>query len=131
MILNVSSYRRRHAPSRCRPSAIAEQRQAVSPPAFPRSVQEPQTRLAPPACRTPPGQYSGTRTLKQWKAAVIEVTSVVLVPFSAISDADAHFCGEAGREAPRIRAAHAGPISDDTPVYRIEFCVADPPRLGA
>jgi hypothetical protein len=62
---------------------------------------------------------------------VIEVTSVELVPFSAISDTDAHFCGEADREALRIRAAHAGPISDDTPVYRIEFCVADPPRSGA
>jgi hypothetical protein len=34
---------------------------AVSAPAFPRSVQEPQTRLAPPTCRTPPGPYSGTR----------------------------------------------------------------------
>src|SRR6266700_2631388 len=34
---------------------------AVSAPAFSRSVQEPQTRLAPPTCRTPPGQYSGTR----------------------------------------------------------------------
>jgi hypothetical protein len=36
-------------------------RRAVSAPAFPRSVQEPQTRLAPPTCRTPPGQYSGAR----------------------------------------------------------------------
>jgi hypothetical protein len=131
MILNVSSYRRRHAPSRCRPSAIAEQRQAVSPPAFPRSVQEPQTRLAPPACRTPPGQYSGTRTLKQWKAAVIEVTSVVLVPFSAISDADAHFAvKQVGRHRVSVRRTQ-GPSATTPPVYRIEFRVADPLRLGA
>ena len=34
---------------------------AVSRRAFPRSLQEPQTRLMPPQCRTPPGQKPGTR----------------------------------------------------------------------
>ena len=34
---------------------------AVSTLAFSRSVQEPQTRLAPPLRRAPPGQYTGTR----------------------------------------------------------------------
>jgi hypothetical protein len=53
--------------------------------------------------------------------AVIEVTSIELVPFSLISNRDARRCGEVDREALRVRAAHAGPISDDTPVYRIEF----------
>ena len=55
--------------------------------------------------------------------ATIEVTSIELVPFSSISVADAHRCGEADREALRTRAAHAGPVHDDTPVYRIEFRV--------
>src|SRR5262249_41576387 len=35
------------------------QRGAVSSRAFPRSTQKPQTRLTPPACRTPPGQEHG------------------------------------------------------------------------
>jgi hypothetical protein len=34
---------------------------AVSASAFPRSIQKPQTGLAPPPCRTPPGQSAGTR----------------------------------------------------------------------
>jgi hypothetical protein len=58
--------------------------------------------------------------------AVIEVTSVELVPFSAITNADVRRCGEPNREALRARAAHAGPITDDTLVYRIEFRVAGP-----
>ncbi|HEY7010799.1 MAG TPA: hypothetical protein VH395_17745 [Jatrophihabitantaceae bacterium] len=53
--------------------------------------------------------------------AVIEVTSMELVPFSVITSADVRRCGEADREALRRRAAHAGPITDDTLVYRIEF----------
>jgi len=31
-------------------------REAVPAPAFPRSVRKPQTGLAPPSCRAPPGQ---------------------------------------------------------------------------
>jgi hypothetical protein len=53
----------------------------------------------------------------------IEVDSVELVPFSAISPTDVRRAGEFDREALRERAAHAGPISDGTLVYRIEFHV--------
>jgi len=51
----------------------------------------------------------------------IEVNSVELMPFSAITSADVRRAGEHDREALRNRAAHAGPISDDTLLYRIEF----------
>jgi hypothetical protein len=54
----------------------------------------------------------------------IEVISIELVPFSSITAADVHHCGESDREALRTRVAHAGPVHDDTPVYRIEFHVA-------
>ncbi len=53
----------------------------------------------------------------------IEVDAVELVPFSAIDAADVRRAGESDREALRARAAHAGPISEDTLVYRIEFHV--------
>jgi len=33
--------------------------QVISSPAFPRSMQKPQTGLTPPLCRTPPGQEHG------------------------------------------------------------------------
>jgi hypothetical protein len=51
----------------------------------------------------------------------IEVESVEIVPFSAITAADVRRAGEAGREALRERAAHSGPISDDTLLFRVEF----------
>jgi hypothetical protein len=55
------------------------------------------------------------------RVATGEVTlSGRLVPFSSIADADAD---ETDRNALRARAAHAGPVQDDTPVYRIEFRV--------
>lgn len=54
---------------------------------------------------------------------VIEIDSIELLPFSAVSADDVHRAGERDREALRARAAHAGPIHDDTPVYRIEFHV--------
>ena len=56
--------------------------------------------------------------------AIIEVDSVELVPFSALTDQDIRRSGEPDREALRQRAAHAGPISDETLVYRIEFHLA-------
>ena len=56
---------------------------------------------------------------------VIEVDTVELVPFSAISEADVRRAGEPDRETLRNRAAHAGPIDDDTLVYRIELHVVD------
>jgi uncharacterized protein YqfB (UPF0267 family) len=54
----------------------------------------------------------------------IEVDSVELVPFSAIEDDDVRRSGETSLESLRRRAAHAGPVADDTLLYRIEFHVA-------
>ncbi len=51
----------------------------------------------------------------------IEVDSIELVPFAAVTRADVRRSGEQDREALRQRAAHAGPIGEDTLVYRIEF----------
>jgi hypothetical protein len=53
----------------------------------------------------------------------IEVDSVELVPFSFIDNTDVHRAGEADLESLRRRAAHAGPIHDETLLYRIEFHV--------
>jgi hypothetical protein len=53
----------------------------------------------------------------------IEVDSVELLPFSAITADDVTCSGEPDRETLRQRAAHAGPIDQDTLVYRIEFHV--------
>ena len=53
----------------------------------------------------------------------IAVDSVELVPFSSVTRADVRRSGEPDRESLRRRAAHAGPIDDDTLVYRIEFHV--------
>jgi len=51
----------------------------------------------------------------------IEVDSIELVPFCLIDEDDVRRAGETDLEALRRRAAHAGPIGDDTLVYRIEF----------
>ena len=59
---------------------------------------------------------------------VIEVDSVELLPFSAVTTTDVRHSGEHDREALRRRAAHAGPINDDTLVYRIEFHVVSQQR---
>jgi hypothetical protein len=53
----------------------------------------------------------------------IEVDAMEMVPFSSVSRADVRRSGEKDRETLRARAAHAGPIADDTLVYRIEFHV--------
>jgi hypothetical protein len=53
----------------------------------------------------------------------IEVDSIELVPFSSVTRADVRRAGERDRESLRRRAAHAGPIDDDTLVYRVEFHV--------
>jgi hypothetical protein len=53
----------------------------------------------------------------------IEVNDIELLPFSAISEGDIRASGEVDRDSLRRRAAHAGPIDDDTPVYRVEFHV--------
>ena len=54
---------------------------------------------------------------------VIEVDALELLPFSAITANDVERSGERDRETLRDRAAHAGPITDDTLVYRVEFHV--------
>ena len=54
---------------------------------------------------------------------VIEVDSIELLPFSAVSDEDIRLAGERDRESLRARAAHSGPITDSTLVYRVEFHV--------
>ncbi|MCB0998091.1 MAG: phosphatase PAP2 family protein [Ilumatobacteraceae bacterium] len=58
--------------------------------------------------------------------AMIEIDDIDLVPFSSIDDDDLALTGEADREALRRRTAHAGPVEDDTLVYRIEFHVVTP-----
>jgi hypothetical protein len=61
--------------------------------------------------------------------AHIEVDSIELLPFAAITTADVLRSGEPDRESLRRRAAHAGPIGDDTLLYRVEFhlTAGDPP----
>ena len=53
--------------------------------------------------------------------AELEVDDIELVPFSSVTAADVRKSGEPYLESLRRRAAHAGPITDDTLVYRIEF----------
>jgi len=61
-----------------------------------------------------------SRPTEPW---VLEFDSVELVPFASITAADVRRSGEPNREALRSRGAHAGPISDDTLLYRVEFHV--------
>jgi hypothetical protein len=55
--------------------------------------------------------------------ARIEIDSIEIVPFSSVTAKDVRLSGEKDRESLRRRAAHSGPIDDDTLVYRIEFHV--------
>ena len=55
--------------------------------------------------------------------AMIEVDAIELVPFGSLTKADVRRAGERDRETMRRRTAHAGPVDDDTLVYRIEFHV--------
>ena len=57
----------------------------------------------------------------------IEVDFIELVPFAAVTAEDVRRAGERDREELRQRAAHAGPIEEDTLVYRIEFHAVGPP----
>jgi hypothetical protein len=61
-------------------------------------------------------------------AVMIEVDEMELLPFSSITDEDLARTGESDLEALRARAAHAGPIHDDTFVYRVEFHVVGQPH---
>jgi hypothetical protein len=54
---------------------------------------------------------------------MIEIDSMELLPFSAVTATDIRDAGERDRDSLRKRAAHAGAIDDDTLVYRIEFHV--------
>ena len=58
-------------------------------------------------------------------SVLIEIDEIELVPFSSITDEDLALTGEPDLESLRRRAAHAGPIHDDTLVYRVEFHVVD------
>jgi phosphodiesterase/alkaline phosphatase D-like protein len=53
----------------------------------------------------------------------IEIDSMEMVPFASVTAADVRRTGELDRETLRKRTAHAGPVDDDTLVYRIEFHV--------
>jgi len=55
----------------------------------------------------------------------IEIDDIELVPFGSVTSTDVRTCGELDREALRARTAHAGPVDDDTLVYRIEFHTVD------
>lgn len=57
--------------------------------------------------------------------ATIEVDSIEVVPFASVSRSDVDRAGETDLESLRRRAAHAGPISADTLVYRVEFHLVD------
>lgn len=56
---------------------------------------------------------------------VIEVDDIDLVPFSSVTEEDLAQTGESDLESLRRRTAHAGPVHDDTLVYRVEFHVVD------
>jgi len=56
-------------------------------------------------------------------AVSIEVDDIDLVPFASITADDLARSGEPDLETLRRRAAHAGPVHDDTLLYRVEFHV--------
>jgi len=56
-------------------------------------------------------------------SVVIEVDAIEMIPFHAVTTRDMKLAGASTKDALRARAAHAGPIDDDTLVYRIEFHV--------
>jgi hypothetical protein len=56
-------------------------------------------------------------------SVMIEVDEIELLPFSSITDQDLAQTGEPDLETLRRRAAHAGPIHDETVLYRVEFHV--------
>ena len=60
-------------------------------------------------------------------SVMIEIDDIELLPFSSITDDDLARTGEPDLETLRRRAAHAGPIHDDTLVYRVEFHVVRQP----
>jgi hypothetical protein len=53
----------------------------------------------------------------------IQVDDIELLPFSSVTDEDLRRTGESDLEALRARTAHAGPVHDETLVYRVGFHV--------
>jgi hypothetical protein len=53
----------------------------------------------------------------------IQIDDIELLPFSSITGDDLARTGELDLESLRRRSAHAGPIGDDTFLYRVEFHV--------
>jgi hypothetical protein len=51
----------------------------------------------------------------------IAIDTIDMLPFAEVSQADVRRAGERDRESLRTRAAHAGPITDETLLYRIAF----------
>lgn len=60
----------------------------------------------------------------------VVVDAIELLPFGTITEDDVRRSGEPDLDTLRHRAAHAGPIDDDTLVYRVEFHV-EPSETGA
>ena len=56
-------------------------------------------------------------------SVMIEIDEIEQLPFSSITDDDLARTGEPDLESLRRRAAHSGPIHDDTLLYRVEFHV--------
>ena len=56
-------------------------------------------------------------------SVTIEVDEIDVLPFASITDEDLAQTGEPDLETLRRRAAHAGPIHEDTLLYRVEFHV--------
>lgn len=56
-------------------------------------------------------------------SVTIEIDDIDLLPFSSITDDDLARTGEPDLDALRRRAAHAGPVHDDTVLHRVEFHV--------
>ncbi len=56
-------------------------------------------------------------------SAVIEVDAIEMIPFHDVTKRDIKLAGRSSKDAIRARAAHAGPIDDETLVYRIQFHV--------
>ena len=58
-------------------------------------------------------------------SVAIEIDDIELLPFSSITHDDLACTGEPDLDSLRRRAAHAGPINDNTLLYRVEFHVID------
>jgi hypothetical protein len=61
----------------------------------------------------------------------IEIDDIELLPFSSITEDDLARTGEPDLDSLRRRAAHSGPIGEDTLLFRVEFHVVGPADLGS